>query len=85
MKLFWHLSYIEKVVKNLVFYIGVHIDEKKLLKRFVFSQKSETNLPSANSSGIAGIYLLWSKQLRIAQYVLGVVEEFWSLSVILLM
>ena len=39
-----------------VFCIGVHIDEKKLLKRFAFSQKSETNLPSTNSGGIAGIF-----------------------------
>ena len=29
---------------------------KKIFKRFVFSQKSETNLPSANSGGIAGIF-----------------------------
>ena len=39
-------------------FIGVHIDAKKLLKRFVFSQKSETNLPLANTGGIAGIFFL---------------------------
>ena len=44
--------------KILVFCIGVHIAEKKLLKRFAFSQKSEANLPSTNSGGIAGIFLL---------------------------
>ena len=53
--------------------------EKKILKRFAFSQKSETNLPSANSGGIAGIFLLQNKRLRIAQYILGAVEGFWSL------
>ena len=42
--------------KILVFCIGVHIDENKLLKRFAFSQMSETNLPSTNSGGIAGIF-----------------------------
>ena len=59
--------------------------KKKLLKRFAFPQKSETNLSSTNSGGIAGIFLLYSKRLRIAQYVLGAVEGVWSLSVILLM
>ena len=45
----------KKVGKILVFCIGIHIDEKHLLKRFAFSQKSETNLPLTNSCGIAGI------------------------------
>ena len=43
---------------TLEFFIGVHIDAKKLLKRFVFSQKSETNLPLANTGVIAGIFFL---------------------------
>ena len=46
MMLFWHWSTLE-------FFIGVHIDAKKLLKRFAFSQKSETNLPLTNKGGIA--------------------------------
>ena len=33
----------------------IYVDEKKLLKRFALSQKSETNLPSTSSGGIAGI------------------------------
>ena len=39
-------------------FIGVHIDAKKLLKRFAFSQKSETNLPLKNKGGIAGTFFL---------------------------
>ena len=46
----------EKGGKILLFCIGVHIDEKILLKGFAFSQQSETNLPSINSGGIAGIF-----------------------------
>ena len=49
---FWHLPYM----KTLEFFIGVHIDAKKLLKRFAFSQNSETNLPLANKGGITGIF-----------------------------
>ena len=58
----------------LVFYISVHMFEKKSLKGFAFSQKFETNLPSINSGGIAGILLLQSRRLRIAKYALGAVE-----------
>ena len=43
---------------TLEFFIGVHIDAKKLLKRFAFSQKSEINLPLTNKGGIAGIFFL---------------------------
>ena len=43
---------------NLIFFFGVHIDAKKLLKRFAFSQKLETNLPLTNKGGIAGIFFL---------------------------
>ena len=39
-------------------FISVHIDAKKLLKRFAFSQKSETNLPLTNKGGIAGTFFL---------------------------
>ena len=41
---------------TLQFLIGVHIDAKKLLKRFPFSQKSETNLPLTDKDGITGIF-----------------------------
>ena len=40
------------------FFTGVHIDAKKLLKRFAFSQKSDTNLPLTNKGGIGGIFFL---------------------------
>ena len=42
--------------KTLEFFIGVHTDAKKLLKRLSFSQKSEANLPLTNKGGIAGIF-----------------------------
>ena len=48
----------EKDGNVLAIFIGVHIDAKKLLKMFAFSQKSETNFPSTSNSGIAGIFLL---------------------------
>ena len=34
------------------------LTQKKLIKIFAFSQKSETNLPLTNKSGIGGIFLL---------------------------
>ena len=40
----------------LQFFIGVHIDPKKLLKRFAISIKSETNLPLTNKGGTAGSF-----------------------------
>ena len=43
---------------KLEFFIGVHIDAKRLLKRFALSQKSETILPLTNTGGIAGIFFL---------------------------
>ena len=43
---------------TLEFFIGVHIDTKKLLRRFAFSQISEINLPLTNKGGIAGVLLL---------------------------
>ena len=43
---------------TLEFFIGVHINAKKFLKRFSFSQKSEANLPLTNKGGIAGILFL---------------------------
>ena len=42
----------------LEFFICVHIDAKTLLKRFAFSQKSETNLPLTKKGAIAGIFVL---------------------------
>ena len=44
--------------KLLLFFIGVHIEAKKLLNRFAFSQKSEIKLPLTSKGGIAGIFLL---------------------------
>ena len=46
----------ENTGNTLEFFIGVHIDAKKLLKRFTFSQKSEINLPLTNKGGTAGIF-----------------------------
>ena len=43
---------------KLEFFIGVHIDAKRLLKRFAFSQKSDTSLPLTNKGGIGGIFFL---------------------------
>ena len=42
--------------KRLALSIGVHIEREKLLKMFVFSQKSETNLPSTSRGGIVGSF-----------------------------
>ena len=56
--LFWRWSYMKTKAIYLNFFIGVHIDAKKLLKRFAFSQKSDTNLPLTNKGGIAGILFL---------------------------
>ena len=47
---------MKTMVINLSFFNGVRIDVEKLLKRFAFSQKSETNLPLTNKGGIAGIF-----------------------------
>ena len=41
---------------RLEFFISVRFDSKKLLKRFDFSQKSDTNLTLINKGGIAGIF-----------------------------
>ena len=43
---------------TLEFFICVHIDTKRLLKILAFSQKSETNLPLTNKTGIAGIFFI---------------------------
>ena len=58
MMLFWHWPYMKTMVIHLNFFIGVHIDLKKLLKRFAFSQISVTNLPLTNKGGIVGIFFL---------------------------
>ena len=42
--------------KTLEFFIGVHTEAKKLLKRLSFSQQSETSLSLTNEGGIAGIF-----------------------------
>ena len=55
---FWHWSCMKTMVIHLSFFIGVHINAKKLLKRFVFSQKLDTNLPLTNKGGIARIFSL---------------------------
>ena len=73
MMLFWRCSYMKTMVINLSFFIGVRIDAEKLLKRFAFSQKSETNLPLTNKGGIAGIIFLQSSLLKIAQHVFAAV------------
>ena len=44
------------MVIRLSFFIAVHIDAKKLLKRFGFSQNSDINLPLTNKDVIAGIF-----------------------------
>ena len=54
------LEYIlyEENEKAFPLFIGVHIDTKKLLKKFPFSKQSETNFPSTSNGGIPGIFLL---------------------------
>ena len=42
----------------MVIHYNVHIDARKLLKRFALSQKSETNLPLTNKGGTARIFFL---------------------------
>ena len=68
------MPYIKKVIKYLYFILVYTCLKKKSLKGFAFSQKFETNFPSINSGGIAGILLLQSRRLRIAKYALGAVE-----------
>ena len=62
------------MIKYLYFILVYTCLKKKSLKGFAFSQKFETNLPSINSGGIAGILLLQSRRLGIAKYALGAVE-----------
>ena len=45
---------MKKTLKSLC--TGVHIEMKKLLKKFIFSQRSETNLPSTSRGDIVGIF-----------------------------
>ena len=49
---------MKTMVIHLSFFIGVHINAKKVLKRFVFSQKLDANLPLTNKGGIARIFSL---------------------------
>ena len=51
---------------TLLFFIGVHIETKKLLKRYAFLQWSEIKLPLTNKDGIAGIFLLQRRRFNIA-------------------
>ena len=46
----------EKDSKQVAFSIGVHIEAKKLLNMFAFSQKSETNLPSTKVALLGVFY-----------------------------
>ena len=52
------LALYESNGNRLEFFIGVHVDSKKLLKRFTFLQKSETNLTLTKKDGVAGIFFL---------------------------
>ena len=52
---------------TLLFFIAVHIETKKLLKRFAFLQWSEIKLPLTNKGGIAGIFLLQRRRFNIAK------------------
>ena len=69
----WNWGHVDLTVRNtvlldirwkydnqsaIIFFISVHIEPIKLLKRFAFSQKSEIKLPSTSKGGIAGIFLL---------------------------
>ena len=40
-------------------FIGAHIDAKKSLKRFAFTQNSEINLLLTSKGGINGTFLLY--------------------------
>ena len=75
----------EKDDKQLVLSIGVHIEAKKLLKMFVFLQKSVNNLPSTKRVGIVGSFLLQSKRFNIVQCVFEEIIESASFLVILRM
>ena len=48
----------EKDSKQLALSIGVYIETKKLLKKFAFLQKSETNLQSTRRGGITGSFFI---------------------------
>ena len=66
--------------RKLLFSRWVHWEAKNLLKRFAFSEKFEIILLLTNKGGIIGVFLLFTKQLIIFQYVLGSVEgsiSFW--------
>ena len=53
------LSFLyEKDGKQLVLYVGVHTEAKKLLKMFVFLQKSGANLPLTRRGSTVQSFLL---------------------------
>ena len=56
MMLFWYWSYMKAMAIDLSFSLVYVLIQKKLLKRFDFSQKSDTNLTLINKGGIAGIF-----------------------------
>ena len=58
---------------RLEFFIGVRFDSKKLLKRFDFSQKSDTNLTLINKGGIVLAFKISFSLLKIAQYLFAAV------------
>ena len=66
-------------------FIGVHLDAKKSLKRFAFTQNSEINFLLASKGGIDGIFLLHKIGFNFDQYVLGGVLGFLILIVVLSM
>ena len=45
-------------------FIGAHIDAKKSLKRFAFTQNSEINLLLTSKGGINGTFLLYKNRFN---------------------
>ena len=62
-----------KFGKLLQFLIGVHREEKCLLKILAFCLKSDTSSPSTRRAGTIRIFLLLKNLFMIDQYVLGAV------------
>ena len=61
----------------------MYIKRKEFFKRFAFLQKSEIKLLSASKGGIAGIFVLYGKQINMNQYVFGALLAYSSSEVIL--
>ena len=47
---------MKKIGKQLALFIVLHVEAKKLLKMFGFSQKSKTNLPLTSRGSIVGLF-----------------------------